>query len=150
MPTTIASCRSEPSRPRRWAGGTPAMYAGAIPTVGGCPLDYDPAMHTLDDLTRHAVAFRDERHWRPFHTPDALAANLCIEAAELLEVTHWRRDEALEAHLKSPDGREAFADELSDVLFSLLLLAHDQGLDLAAEFERKMRKNAEKYPPPRR
>lgn len=101
---------------------------------------------TLADLTAAAVRFRDERNWAQFHTPDALAANLCIEAAELLEVTHWRRGESLQRHLQSPEGREAFEDELADVLLSLLLLAHDQRIDLAAAFDRKMKKNAAKYP----
>jgi NTP pyrophosphatase (non-canonical NTP hydrolase) len=105
-----------------------------------------PNNKTLAELTATAVHFRDERNWAQFHTPKDLAANLCIEAAELLEVTQWRSGEQLQKHLSSPEGREAFEDELSDVLLSLLLLASDQGIDLAAAFERKMAKNAAKYP----
>jgi NTP pyrophosphatase (non-canonical NTP hydrolase) len=103
-------------------------------------------MSDLARLTQEAVAFRDERHWAQFHTPKDLAANLCIEAAELLEVTQWRSGAELQQHLSSPEGRQAFEDELSDVMLSLLLLAHDQGIDLAAAFDRKMVKNRAKYP----
>src|SRR5688572_31522695 len=101
---------------------------------------------TLEDLTAVAVRFRDERHWAQFHTPKDLAANLCIEAAELLEVTQWRSGEELQRHLSADAGREAFEDEIADVLLSALLLAHDQKIDLAAAFTRKMRKNEAKYP----
>lgn len=101
---------------------------------------------TLDELTAVAVRFRDDRNWAQFHTPKDLAANLCIEAAELLEVTQWRSGDELQRHLASAEGREAFEDELSDVLLSILLLAHDQRIDLAAAFTRKMRKNEAKYP----
>jgi NTP pyrophosphatase (non-canonical NTP hydrolase) len=101
---------------------------------------------TLDDLTAISLRFRDERDWAQFHTPKDLAANLCIEAAELLEVTQWRSGEELRQHLASPPGREAFEDELADVLLSTLLLAADQKIDLADAFLRKMKKNEAKYP----
>ncbi len=105
-----------------------------------------PSSITLDDLISVAARFREERDWAQFHTPKDLAANLCIEAAELLELTQWRGGEALAKHLATPAVREAFEDEMSDVLLTLLLLAHDQKVDLAAAFARKMKKNEAKYP----
>jgi NTP pyrophosphatase (non-canonical NTP hydrolase) len=101
---------------------------------------------TIAQLLAKSIAFRDERNWQQFHTPKELAINLCLEAAELLEVTQWRSGEALEKHLSSPAGREAFEDELSDVLLSVLLLAAGQGVDVASAFERKLVKTAAKYP----
>lgn len=101
---------------------------------------------TFEALAMMAVKFRDERNWAQFHTPKDLAANLCIEAAELLEVTQWRSGDELKQHLSSQAGREAFEDELSDVLLTVLLLAHDQKIDLPAAFARKMKKNEAKYP----
>ena len=101
---------------------------------------------TLDELINTAARFRDDRDWAQFHTPKDLAANLCIEAAELLELTQWRSGAALTDHLKTPAMREAFEDEMADVLLTLLLLAHDQQIDLASAFERKMKKNEAKYP----
>ncbi len=105
-----------------------------------------PTDTTFADLTARAVAFRDARRWREFHTPRHLAANLCIEAAELLEIFRWQTDEQAHAHLQTPAGRQAFADELSDCLLTLLLLANDQQIDLPAAFEAKLRKTAKKYP----
>lgn len=70
--------------------------------------------------------------------------NLCIESAELLELMQWRNGEELRQHLES--RREDLADELADVLHSVLLLAVEQGIDLDAAFERKMQKNERKYP----
>ena len=101
---------------------------------------------TLDGLIHAAAKFRDDRDWAQFHTPKDLAANLCIEAAELLELTQWRSGPALTDHLRTPPTREAFEDEMADVLLTLLLLAHDQQIDLAGAFERKMKKNEAKYP----
>ena len=101
---------------------------------------------TLADLLATAARFRDERDWAQFHTPKDLAATLCIEAAELLELTQWRSGELLRDHLADPSIRESFEDELADVLLTILLLAHDQKIDLAAAFSRKMKKNEAKYP----
>ncbi len=42
--------------------------------------------------------------------------------------------------------RADVADELADVLHSLLLLADDVGVDLAAALEQKLSKDAAKYP----
>jgi NTP pyrophosphatase (non-canonical NTP hydrolase) len=99
---------------------------------------------TLDELTARAVAFRDARDWRQFHSPKELAIALSLEAAEVLELMQWKQGEALQAHLQ--EEKENLADELSDVLHALVLLAHDQGIDLAGAFEAKMMKNGRKYP----
>jgi NTP pyrophosphatase (non-canonical NTP hydrolase) len=56
----------------------------------------------------------------------------------------WRDGPALDAHLKS--HRRDVGDELSDVLYWVLLLAHDLGIDLSVAFARKMAANARKYP----
>jgi len=102
---------------------------------------------SLAELSAMAVKFRNDRNWAQFHTPKDLAANLVVEAAELLEVTQWRSGDELAKHLApGGPGREAMEDELSDVVLTVLLLAHDQQIDLPAAFERKMRKNEAKYP----
>lgn len=99
---------------------------------------------SLDSLTKLALAFRDERNWAQFHTPKDLASNLCVESAELMQIFLWRTGPALEAHIAAK--KQDIADELADVLHSVLLLADAQGIDLAAAFREKMVRNAEKYP----
>jgi dCTP diphosphatase len=99
---------------------------------------------TFSELTALVLRFREERDWKQFHNPKDQALSLCLEAAELLELMQWRNGEELQAHLSSIKPR--LGEELADVLGWVLLLAHDQQIDLAAAFERKIRINSEKYP----
>ena len=99
---------------------------------------------TLDELTARILEFRDARDWKRFHTPKDMALSLALEAAEVLELTQWRNGADLDAHLARK--RREVGDELSDVLYWVLLLAHDLGIDLARAFARKMASNARKYP----
>ena len=101
-------------------------------------------MKTLNDLTEKILAFRDERNWAQFHKPKDMALSLILEASELAEHFQWKNEEESAEHLESE--REALGDELSDVLYWTLLMAHDFKIDLADAFEKKMNKNAEKYP----
>jgi NTP pyrophosphatase (non-canonical NTP hydrolase) len=95
-------------------------------------------------LTKLAVAFRDERDWRQFHNAKDMAVSLALEAAELLELVQWKNGKELQKYLT--DHCEKLEDELSDVLYWVLVLAHDNGIDLAKAFERKIAKNRAKYP----
>jgi NTP pyrophosphatase (non-canonical NTP hydrolase) len=99
---------------------------------------------TLSQLTDLVLRFRDERNWKQFHTPKDLAINLALEAAEVMELVQWRNGPELEAHLRA--RRQDLADELADVLHSVLLLAHDAQIDLGDAFVAKMKDNARKYP----
>jgi NTP pyrophosphatase (non-canonical NTP hydrolase) len=101
-------------------------------------------MSDLADLTAKLLAFRAARDWEQFHNPKDQILSLVLEASEVLELTQWRHGEALESHLR--DKRSELADELSDVLGWVLLIAHDQGIDLRAAFEAKLVKNEAKYP----
>ena len=44
------------------------------------------------------------------------------------------------------ERRQDLADELADVLYYTLLMAHDAGIDLEAALQAKLKRNAEKYP----
>ena len=99
---------------------------------------------TLRSLTELALRFRDARDWKQFHTPKDLAINLAIEAAEVMQLVQWKNGDELAVHLQ--EKQQDLADELSDVLHSVLLMADELGIDLADAFIRKMRKNEEKYP----
>ncbi len=95
-------------------------------------------------LTEQILAFRDARDWQQFHGLKDEALSLLIEAGELAEHLRWHDDAALRAKVAADP--EPVADELADVLYWTLLLAHDLGIDLEAEFERKMLQNEKKYP----
>jgi NTP pyrophosphatase (non-canonical NTP hydrolase) len=98
----------------------------------------------LRTLTHAILHFRDQRDWKQFHTPKDQALSLVLEAAELLEIFQWKNGDELDRHLES--NRAALEDELADVLGWLLLISADQGIDLAAAFEKKLAKNCAKYP----
>ena len=99
---------------------------------------------SLKDLIQAAVAFRDQRDWAQFHTPKELAISLCVESAELLSLMQWKTGADLDATVAAK--RDQIQDELADVLHSVLLLASDLKVDLAAALEQKLTKDAEKYP----
>jgi NTP pyrophosphatase (non-canonical NTP hydrolase) len=101
-------------------------------------------MPPLIDLTARIVAFRDERDWKQFHNAKDLALSLSLEAAEVLELYQWKTGAAIEA--VATERRQELADELADVLYYTLLMAHDQGIDLETALQEKLKRNAEKYP----
>ena len=98
----------------------------------------------LAAMTATLLKFRAERDWEQFHNAKDQILSLTLEAAELLELTQWRQGEALQKHLT--ERRDDLADELADVLGWVLLIAHDQGIDLPAAFAAKTEKNRAKYP----
>jgi NTP pyrophosphatase (non-canonical NTP hydrolase) len=99
---------------------------------------------TLRELQAMVVKFRDERDWKQFHNFKDLAIKLSLEAAEVLEHVEWKTIEQLDVELQAK--REAIGDELADVLQLVLLLAEQAQIDLVDAFNRKLQKNAEKYP----
>lgn len=101
---------------------------------------------TLRALTKELLEFRDARNWAQFHTLRQLIVSLNLEAAELLELTQWKRDSEIDALPADPASREALSDECADVLLYLLLVAERAGIDLEDAARDKLRKNAEKYP----
>lgn len=99
---------------------------------------------SLKELRELALRFRAERDWAQFHTPKELAISLVVESAELLELLQWKSGEQLESAIKSKHSE--IADELGDVLHSVLLLAHELNIDLGEAFAKKLQKVAAKYP----
>lgn len=101
-------------------------------------------MTDLDELQKRVVGFRDARDWKQFHNPKDVAISLALEAAEVMEHFQWKSPQEIEKHLKS--HRAEFEDEVIDVLYWVLLLAHDNNINLKRAFERKMKQNNKKYP----
>lgn len=101
-------------------------------------------MSDFQELIERINAHRDARDWRQFHTHKDLAISLAIEAAEVLELFQWKGDEEAKEFVKT--NQDKIGEELADVLYCVLTLAHDSGIDLKQAFERKMKINEEKYP----
>jgi NTP pyrophosphatase (non-canonical NTP hydrolase) len=98
-------------------------------------------LHALQNMIRKFV---DERDWDQFHNPKDLSISLALEAAEVMEHFQWKDAEEMAKHLE--DMNEEVSEELADVLYWVLLLANKAGVDLVVGFEKKMHKNAAKYP----
>lgn len=101
-------------------------------------------MTDLDALQQLVLKFREERDWQQFHNPKDMAISLALEAAELLEHFQWKSPAEIEQHLVK--RKEEVADELSDVLYWILLIANDLEIDLDIAFRSKLEKSAAKYP----
>ena len=63
-----------------------------------------------------------------------------------MECFQWLTVEESYAVKNDPEKKLAVADEIADVFCYLLNLCDELDVDLAAELERKMAKNAVKYP----
>lgn len=97
-----------------------------------------------DDLTEDIVKFRDDRDWKQFHTPKNLAMALAVEAAELIEIFQWARDEEIEQVVR--DRRSAIEEEIADIAIFVHLFCHDLDIDLENAIRNKLEANAKKYP----
>ena len=98
----------------------------------------------INALTKQIIEFRNERNWQQFHKPKDMALSLVLESTELLEHFQWKSEPEADTHVSQES--KALGEELADVLYWTLLMAHDFGIDLSQAFARKMVINKEKYP----
>ena len=94
-------------------------------------------MERYDELMKKIIRFNDERDWDQFHSPANLAKSVAIEAGELLECFQWDEENF---------DRNAVSEEMADVLTYLMNMADRLGIDLLEEADKKIDKNAAKYP----
>lgn len=101
-------------------------------------------MSDIKDLTKKIKKFRDERDWKQFHNPKDVALSLILEAAEVLEHFQWKNQAEIEEYIKT--AKDEIGEELADVLYWVLLMSHDLGIDLKKALEKKIKKNEDRYP----
>ncbi len=101
-------------------------------------------MSDIKNITQKIRKFRDERDWKRFHNHKDVALSLVLEASEVLEHFQWKSPQEVEEHGRAE--KDELADELADVAVYLFELADNLGIDLPQAIERKMKKNALKYP----
>jgi NTP pyrophosphatase (non-canonical NTP hydrolase) len=102
------------------------------------------SMSDIQRITEKLKKFRDDRDWMQFHNHKDMALSLALEAAEVLEHFQWKSPEEVEAYGKTHKGQ--IGEELADVAAYLFELADNLGIDLAKAMEKKIKKNAIKYP----
>ncbi len=103
-----------------------------------------PKNNSFQGLQRMIRKFCDDRNWSQFHNLKDLAISLNLEAAEVLEVFQWLSSEELDKVAVSKKSH--LAEELSDVLYWVLLLANKLDINLENAFVEKMSQNEKKYP----
>lgn len=102
----------------------------------------------IEHLQRRLRDFAARRDWQPYQTPKNLAMAMIVEAAELVEIFQWLSPEESQRLREDPARLEHLGDEIADVLLYLVQIADHSGVDVAAAVERKLIKNARKYPEP--
>ncbi len=98
----------------------------------------------LQELTAEIIKFRDARRWKQFHNPKDCALSLVLEATEVMEHFQWKNSKEMAKH--SRENKDEIADELADVLYWVLLISHDLGIDIYDAAKAKNKKNNMKYP----
>jgi len=101
-------------------------------------------MKNIEDLVKKIIDFRDARDWKQFHNPKDVSLSLVLEASEVMEHFQWKNKEEIEKYVKT--DKEHIGEELADVLYWVLLLSHDLDIDILDALDKKLVKNAEKYP----
>jgi NTP pyrophosphatase (non-canonical NTP hydrolase) len=101
-------------------------------------------MSDIRRITDAILKFREARDWKQFHNHKDVALSLVLEAAEVLEHFQWKSPSEVERHGR--ECKDELSDELADVAVYLFELAHDLDIDLPQAIERKMARNALKYP----
>src|SRR5262245_23537459 len=99
---------------------------------------------TLAELSGIVRRFNDERDWAQYHSPRNLAMALSVEAAELLELYLWCKDEGPQPAVATRVPK--VEQEVADVAICLLAFCDRAGIDLASAVERKVAANALRYP----
>ena len=101
---------------------------------------------TVGELRKLVDDFVAERDWHQFHSPKNISMALAIETSELMEHFQWITIDVSRAVAGEPNKLAEVAEELADVLSYTVAMANALGIDLAATIEKKMVKNAKKYP----
>ena len=94
-------------------------------------------MKSFEQLVAKVKKFNDDRDWDQFHTPENIVKSVVIEAGELLECFQWDNENF---------DKEAVCEEMADVFTYLINLADRLDVDLIEVTDRKVDKNALKYP----
>lgn len=98
-------------------------------------------MNNLKDKVR---VFCEERDWDQFHDAKELAIGLSTESAELLQHFRFKTPEQVIEIMKEKCGE--IEDELADVLIFAIRFAQKYDIDINEIVERKLAKNAKRYP----
>lgn len=103
-------------------------------------------MTTIEELTAKIRKFNAERDWDQYHNPKEVLIALVSEVGELADLYRWLSPAEVERVHRDPAKKLQIEEELADIFTYLLIIAYKTETDLIEATERKMVKNARKYP----
>lgn len=100
----------------------------------------------VDRIDQELDRFIAEREWDQFHSIKNLTMALNVEAAELLEIFQWLKEDdsnrvSIDDKLKAKVG-----EEIADIFIYLLRIAKKSEINIEDIVLEKIKKNSEKYP----
>jgi NTP pyrophosphatase (non-canonical NTP hydrolase) len=98
----------------------------------------------IEALFKKILKFRDDRDWAQYHDPKNLSQAISIEAAELQEIFLWKT--VAESRTVPAAKIDQIKEELADIFIFMAYLCAEFNIDLLAEVEKKLEKNARRYP----
>jgi NTP pyrophosphatase (non-canonical NTP hydrolase) len=101
-------------------------------------------MNDIQLIQNKLALFARERDWDQFHSPKNLIMALTSEVGELNEVLQWHTE--TQCNNLSVKEISSLKEELADVFLYLVRLSDKLEIDLLAEANNKIEKNADKYP----
>ncbi len=101
---------------------------------------------TIGEISEIVKKFAEIRDWDQFNTAKDIAIGISTEAAEVLELFRFKTDKDIQEIFNDPKKKERVGEELSDVLYFIVMMAQKYDINLGKEFMKKMDKNGEKYP----
>lgn len=101
---------------------------------------------TLDQLKMKVKKFIENRGWETYHNPKNLAASICIEAAELLEVFQWVSLDEAASWNNAPSKVKRVEEELADIIIYCLSMANTMRINVTQAVLTKLEKNQARYP----
>ncbi len=97
-----------------------------------------------DKIQNEIKTFVDERDWEQFHSPINLSMALSVEAAELVEIFQWHKQEEYKENEEKVVN--AVKDEVADIFYYVVRMCQKMNINLEEAFSEKMKKNRQKHP----
>lgn len=97
-------------------------------------------------LQEQLRSFARERDWEKFHTPKNLVMALSGEVGELTELFQWLNPPESEQIMTNETQAELVRDEIADIMVYCLRICDVLKIDPFTAIQKKMKKNAAKYP----
>ena len=100
----------------------------------------------IQELKEKIKTFCDERDWDQYHNAKELTIGIVTEASELLQHFRFKSEKQVDEMFQNPSKRQEISEEMADVLYFIIRLSQRYNIDLTTELNKKLEKNAEKYP----